>query len=360
MQNKSHPLSPDTTQLKNWLDQNRCPPLIYLYGDEPFLTTSALTKIKACSGADKAASFEMTQFDGERDELRKIVETAQTVPMFAKRRLILVRKAEAIKSKNADFLADHIRHIQSQSSGSEPECVMVFISEKNTLSGIVFELLQKQGWAFSCAKLKRPQLLSFLNTTARKLHLDIHPEAAALMLDQAQGDMGCLSQMLEQLSLYLHCKESRSNASCEVGLELASLLFMRGSGPTSTLSSAFMEKDPSRFLTTLNEALLQKEEALMILGLLAYKNRQLLGLIEAVEHGGDVQSALREQRIFQSEANQYQSAAKRLGQEKTIHFHRCLTALNHQLKRGVISEETHLYYELSRWFLDDEKPLKKG
>src|SRR5688572_21297813 len=77
-------------------------------GEERALVDDAVRAIKAASLPTTARDFNYDVFSAKDSTAIRIVEAAQTMPAFAKKRLVVVNHAEKIDGETADALIGYV------------------------------------------------------------------------------------------------------------------------------------------------------------------------------------------------------------------------------------------------------------
>ena len=72
-------------------------PIYFIYGPESYLAATALARIKEAVAKVNGEDAEPDRFSGKANKPGDILASAETMPMFAKMRLIIVSEAHAIK-----------------------------------------------------------------------------------------------------------------------------------------------------------------------------------------------------------------------------------------------------------------------
>jgi len=113
-------------------------PLYFLYGKERYLLDRAVDLLRARVLDPRTRDFNYELFYGKEAGAARIVQAARTLPMMAKRRLILVRDADEMK---ADELGGLIPYV----SDPAPETCLVFVAEKADQRLKFFSAFKKHG-----------------------------------------------------------------------------------------------------------------------------------------------------------------------------------------------------------------------
>ena len=112
--------------------------LYFIYGKERFLVDRALEMVKGKVLQPATRDFNYDSFQGKEADAQKIAEAARTLPMMAKRRLVLVRDADEMKAAE---LAALIPYLEKPCA----ETCLVFLGEKVDARLKFFTAFKKRG-----------------------------------------------------------------------------------------------------------------------------------------------------------------------------------------------------------------------
>ncbi|HET6149968.1 MAG TPA: DNA polymerase III subunit delta [Polyangia bacterium] len=173
-------------------------PIFGLHGAERYLVDRCLAAIrKAVLGnAGGGASFNHDVFDLKEAPIARVVATARTMPMMAKRRLVVAKGIDEVKAPDLEPLLSYVED-------PNPSTCLVLIGEKIDTRFKVFANLRKAGYLHDFPALRDRELAGWLTREARLRKLVLDSDAATTLAEIAGPDLGRLSQALEQLSLYV-------------------------------------------------------------------------------------------------------------------------------------------------------------
>ena len=170
---------------------------IYLVsGDEPLLVGEAADAIraaaKAAGYADRSVFFIDRSFAW--DELR---HATQSMSLFAERRLFELRMPSGKPDKGAQQLAELAER-------PPPDVVCLVVTDKlDKKAGEApwVRAVEKQGVWVPIWPVETAALPAWLRARARRLHVEMEPDAAQLIVDRVEGNLLAAKQELEKLSL---------------------------------------------------------------------------------------------------------------------------------------------------------------
>jgi DNA polymerase-3 subunit delta len=189
----------DTPDLVSRIESGSLDPIYCLHGDERYTLDRALAALRRAAlgtDAERAASFNLETFELKERGLGAALDAARTLPMFAKRRLVIARGIDDLDAEALEPLAAYV------ADPNPSTCLVLVASTKVDGRLKAFQALRKAGYLHEMAPLKDWQLPEWVQGEARRRKLNVHPEAARLLADAAGPDLGRLALALEQVALF--------------------------------------------------------------------------------------------------------------------------------------------------------------
>ncbi|HMU37932.1 MAG TPA: DNA polymerase III subunit delta [Pseudomonadota bacterium] len=232
------------------------PPLIFLTGKERFLIDRAVEAIKAAVLDPATRDFNYDTFFAKEAGAAKILACAKTLPMMAKRRLVLVRDGDA-------FSADELLTFAKFVEGPAQETCLVFVAEKVDMRLRFFTLWKKHGLLLKLDPLSEKQLPGFVEAEARRLEVQLKPGVAVRLIEEVGTDLAQLADALERLCCYVPVGQPIRPKDVE------DVVVATRQHSVFELVDAIGANDRAKALTLLSGVLSQREPALKLLALLS-------------------------------------------------------------------------------------------
>jgi len=245
-------------------------PLYYVYGDEPYLVERGVKRLLERAVSPDFREFNLTVFYGGEAKGDEIIEAAQTLPMFAERRVVLVRKSGALSAAALETLAGYVQD-------PVPSTCLVFQGEKIDQRKKFFVELKKNG---SLVEYKRPyenQLGPFIREEAAAHGKRLEPAAIELLAYFVGNNLQDLATQVEKIALYVG---SREHVRIDDVKAVASDTKVDS---VFDLANALGEKNLDKALRTLQTILRDGEAPLMVLAMMTRHFRQLWRVRELVD-----------------------------------------------------------------------------
>ena len=216
--------------------------------------------------------FNFTVFYGGEAKGEAIAETAQTLPMFAERRVVLVKRSAALPAAALDILSEYIRE-------PSPSTCLIFQGEKIDQRKKFFTELKKHG---NLIEYKRPyenQLGSFIREEAAGYGKRLEPAAAEMLGCLVGNNLQELVAQIEKVALYVGDRqtvkvEDVKAVACDTRVD-----------SVFDLANYLGEQDLGKSLRSLQTLIRDGEAPLMVLAMVTRHFRQLWRVREQMERG---------------------------------------------------------------------------
>jgi DNA polymerase-3 subunit delta len=250
-------------------------PVYVLHSEHPILVERAVAAIRDAAVPPNARGFNYDVVEGKPSG-GKIVALAQTLPMMAERRMVLVRDLGLMPADDAEPLLAYF-------AKPNPSTVIVAVTSKLDKRLKTFATASKKGWLHV---LEAPrQLQPWLREEAKAKGVAIESSAVARLIDTVGGDLSRLALAVEQLGLY--AGPDRPVNSDDVD----DLIADTSERKVFDLTDAIGAADRTRAFGVIAKLCDQRESAVGVIVMLARHIRQL-SLVHAMQREGVPRGAL--------------------------------------------------------------------
>src|SRR5580704_6971253 len=233
-------------------------PVYVLHSEHPILVERAVAAIRDATVPPIARGFNYDIVEGKPTGA-KIVALAQTLPMMAERRMILVRDLGLMAADDAEPLLAYF-------AKPNPSTVVVALTSKLDKRLKTFATASKKGWLHV---LEAPrQLQPWLREEAKAKQVAIEPSAIARLIDTVGGDLSRLALAVEQLGLFAGDRPVTSD-------DVDELVANTRERSVFELTDAIGSADRPRALAAVAKLCDQRESAVGVVVMLARHIRQL-------------------------------------------------------------------------------------
>lgn len=251
-------------------------PLYFFCGDNGPLIDEALHVLAEALAAKGAAGADLKQLDAPSHGPGEILEAARTQSLFAGKKLVVVRQAEALKQAQWDRLKDYFKK-------PTPSCCLVFVlslDEKDKKNRARIATLKKSGPVFSFFNPRGDrQIMAFVKARLAAGGKSIAPDAlaycGALLGENAQAIAG----EIEKLVLYCGSRATVTAADVDA------VVCGGGRATIFNLVDAVGEGNPGRSLELLSSVLGSGVHPLVIVKMIARQFRLICTAREMLDQG---------------------------------------------------------------------------
>lgn len=244
-------------------------PLYYIYGEEPYLVERGVKRLLARAVSPDFREFNLTVFYGGETKGEEIVAAALTLPMFAERRVVLVKKSGALAPAALETLSGYVQD-------PSPSTCLIFQGEKIDQRKKFFLDLKKGD---RLVEYKRPyenQLGLFIRDEAATHGKRVEPAAAEMLAYLVGNNLQELAAQLEKVAMYVGERETVRVADIREAVSDTKV------DSVFDLANALGEKNLGRALRSLRTILRDGEAPLMVLAMVTRHFRQLWRVKELV------------------------------------------------------------------------------
>jgi DNA polymerase-3 subunit delta len=277
-------------------------PVWLLAGEERLLRDQALAAISGAALAGGLAELNLDKFTAGETPIDKILAATRTVPMMAKKRVVIVRGLERWDSggegATSDTAEDDVRALppldrlaEYAKAPVDTTCVILVAHKLDGRRKLV-ALAKKSGFYVECATVDSRQLPGWIRARAQAKGHEIQPEVCELIAEIAGPDLSYLDDVLERLSLYVGLGRPIDEDAVSVCVTRVKL------ADTWKLVDAASTKDLGKVLALFADAYDPRDRGLPLVGAIAWSLRQLLKLDAALRDGASLDEAARRAGIY--------------------------------------------------------------
>jgi DNA polymerase III subunit delta len=252
------------------LENGQFATLYLLCGDEPYLVERAVKKLLDLAVDPGFRDFNLNVFYGNECKGDEVFSAAQTLPMFAEKRVVLVKKGGDLSAGALEVLLPYLQD-------PSPSTCLILQAEKVDGRKKFFAEFKKRG---EVVEFKRPyesQLGPYVRDEVRAAGKKIDAAAAELLAYLVGNNLQELVSQIEKLCIYCGKKEV-------IGVtEVKAIVSDTKVESVFEFTDALGAKDVGRALRMLTTLLGDGEAPLRILGGVARHYRQLWQVRELLD-----------------------------------------------------------------------------
>jgi len=256
--------------LERSVSKGEIAPLYFIYGEEEFLADRAVARLVEKLVDPGFKDFNFTVFYGKECKTEQILDTAMTLPMFAERRVILVKRAEELQAEQLEQLIPYIK-------APSPDTCLIFHASKIDQRRKFFAELKKTDLLIEYKKLKDDQLPGFVTRETGHHGKRIDPAATDLLVYYCGNSLREIVAQVEKLSTYVG---QRGLITVD---DVKAIVSDTKTDTVFELANALGSRNLERAVRQLQILLRDPDSAYMLVGALARHFRQLCMIRELMD-----------------------------------------------------------------------------
>ncbi len=235
-----------------------------LYGDEPYLKKQYRDRMKeSITGSD---TMNFSYYEGEKLNVKEIIEMADTLPFFSEKRLIIIENSGFFKRSNEEFAAFV--------STLPDYLVLVFIEEAIDERNKLFKAVKKEGYVSLMNQQTEAVLIKWIGKCFKEKGMTIESAAVKLLLDKTGASMILIKAEIDKVISYCGARNEVKTTDIEAICSTVTV------SKIFDMITAIAIKRQQDALKLYYDLLAQKEPPMNILGLMV---RQFNGILQAKE-----------------------------------------------------------------------------
>jgi DNA polymerase III subunit delta len=247
-------------------------PLYYFHGDEPYLIEKAVKRLMELAVPPDSRDFNLDIFYGKECKGTEIASAGQTLPMFADRRVVLVKRSGDLSPSALDILTEYIMD-------PSPSTCLIFEGEKLDQRKKFPLEFKKHGNLVEFKKPYENQLGPFIREEAAVYGKKVEAAATEMLIYLAGNNLQEIAAEVEKVATFIGNREIIRVA------DIKAIVSDTKVDSIFELTDAAGSKDLARALRSLNTILRDGEAPLMVLAMLARHFRQLWRVKELCNRG---------------------------------------------------------------------------
>ncbi len=322
-------------------------PVYLLVGDEPYLEAQVLGALKRAATEGGIPGLNDEILNASDTPVDRVLAAARTLPMMAKRRLVIVRGLERWEPREGVDRKgpDPFERLLDYAKDPTPSTLLV-LSGGGLDKRRRFVTQSKQlGFLVSCETLERSALPAWIQRTVKERGARIAHDVSDLVAELAGPELAPVADAVERLCLYVGTGEITEDAVAECVVRLR---------PSTVweLVGAVGRRDVGAALAALHRVYDPADRGLRLVGVLAWSTRQLIRFEAALRSGSKPGDAAIKAGAPPFKARELAEQVKGLDRADLERFLLCLTELDLSLKggskRAPVASLTYSVLELCR------------
>lgn len=294
-----------------------------LFGEEAYLKLQYRDKLKQALDVE-TDTMNYAHYEGKGISEGEIIDLAETMPFFAKHRVIVLEDTGFFKSA-AEKLPDYMKSLPDY-------LVMIFVESEVDKRGKMFKAVQKAGRTVEFSVQKEDTLLTWIARLLGNVDKRITKADAQYLLSRTGTDMSNIAGEVEKLICYTLERNIVTKEDIDIicTQQIENRIF--------EMIRAVTEKDQKKALDLYYDLLALKEPPMRILFLLARQFNQLLQVKELMEHGNGMQEIASKMKLQTFVVKNYINYAKLYTHKELIRMVSACTQTEEAVKTGLMTD----------------------
>lgn len=179
-----------------------------LVGPEALLLKRALDKLLAERVDPTSKDFNFEVFEGGDLDAKKVIQSAGTLPVFAPRRVVLIKNAHELKKTEQEALANLLSDVPESTD-------LIFTAEKSDGRLIFWQKLAKAGKVMEFKPIDPREAPRWIAEEADSAGYKMDPQAAQWLASAIGADLSAIQSALQKLFLLKGDQKTISLADAE-------------------------------------------------------------------------------------------------------------------------------------------------
>lgn len=323
---------------KVWRDiqKGNIAPVYLLVGEEAYYVDETISKLRAALGGEDG---EYAQFDCAEQPVDFVIDEADTIPFFSDRKLVVARNASFLRAteKGKEKIEHDLSRLEAWLEHPTEQCVTVFVApyEKLDERKKVTKLMKKHAILLEAAQLKEHDLAVWIQQEIAAQQGRITDDAVGKLIEMVGANMLQLRLEIEKLLLFVEGDVIDAHV-------VENLVAKTLEHDAFKLLNAYLARDIVTAVTIYHDLLRQKEEPIMLVGLLASNIRTMNHVYYLEKKGYHPQQIAKQLKLHPYRVKLMVENRRRPTEERLLKALHRLAEVDLKLKTTGGNRERHL------------------
>lgn len=176
--------------------QEHSRPVYLLVGDEDVRAEEALGRLLDDLLPAEERALNLDVVDAEDLPVQEIITRCETLPFFGTRRVVVVRRGDALRAHDQDALAVYLER------GGSPSTALIVLAENLDRRRRLYSVVQRVGRIIPCGRLRPEDLTGWVRRRAQQEGKSITRDAAEVLVGLVGGGLRELGLEIAKLVAY--------------------------------------------------------------------------------------------------------------------------------------------------------------
>ncbi|QCR32949.1 DNA polymerase III subunit delta [Lysinibacillus sp. SGAir0095] len=246
-------------------------PVYCIYGDESYFVDETIKRIKEAINTTEEA--EVITFDMDESPVDLVIDEADTFPFFSERKLVIAKNASFLKAseKGKEKIEHDLKRLENWLAHPSDFSVTIFIApyEKLDERKKITKAMKEKSLLLHAETPKENDLATWIRSEVKSFDKSIADDAVDKLVEMVGANMLQLRIEIEKMALYL-------GEEGQITVHLVEELVAKTlEHDAFKMLNAYLSRNVSEALQIYHDLLRQKEEPIMLVGLLASNIRTM-------------------------------------------------------------------------------------
>ena len=259
--------------INNHIKENNFSKAYLLFGDEDYLKSTYKKRlINAISGDD---TMNLSYYEGKDIDVQDVVDTSNTLPFFADKRLIVI--------ENSGFLKNSSESIASAIKNAPESTCFIFVENEVDKRNKTYKALIENGYVCEMKKQTEDTLMTWAAKMFKDAGKKITRDNMAYFLAKTGNDMNNIKNEADKIIAY-------TGAADEITMEDIDLICtVQTEEHVFAMIDSISEKNKDKVMRLYSDLVALKEPPMKILALLGRQFATLMAVKEMAQEGHPAQ-----------------------------------------------------------------------
>jgi len=259
------------TKIWKEIKNGQIAPVYCIYGEESYFIDETIKRIK--EGLHTEEEAEVITFDMDESPVDLVIDEADTFPFFSERKLVIAKNASFLKAseKGKEKIEHDLKRLENWLAHPSDFCVTVFIApyEKLDERKKITKAMKEKSTLLHAETPKENDLATWIRSEANRYEKSVADDAVDKLVEMVGANMIQLQMEIEKIALYLGEEK-------QITFHLVEELVAKTlEHDAFKMLNAYLSRNVSEALQIYHDLLRQKEEPIMLVGLLASNIRTM-------------------------------------------------------------------------------------
>lgn len=319
-------------------------PVYCIYGEESYFIDETIRRIK--EGLQTAEEAEVMAFDMEESPVDLVIDEADTFPFFSERKLVIAKNASFLKAseKGKEKIDHDLKRLENWLANPSDFSVTVFIApyEKLDERKKITKAMKEKSILLHAETPKENDLATWIRSEVNSFDKSIKDDAVDKLVEMVGANMLQLQIEIEKIALYLGEEK-------QITVHLVEELVAKTlEHDAFKMLNAYLSKNIAEALQIYHDLLRQKEEPIMLVGLLASNIRTMNNVFYLQKKGYHPNQISKQLKIHPYRVKLMLENRQRPNEERLLKALKSLSEIDLKLKSVSGNRERYLEMFLLR------------